>query len=172
MPFPGRRKRAALAAGTHGAAMRKTLWRRTLPPKHGLRAPAFGKKISSIISSISAKHKHFNSFRAVFQQPGPAEPSKCPQGKLCHAGRSPAARMNCALREKRSGCAKAHPPVFFLCVQGQPSLIALTGHSPAQVPQSRHASASITYLPSPSEMAPTGQTPAQVPQAMQSSLIL
>ena len=46
--------------------------------------------------------------------------------------------------------------------------IASTGHSPAQVPQSVHSDALITYFPSPSDIASTGQTAAHVPQEVQS----
>ena len=49
--------------------------------------------------------------------------------------------------------------------------IALVGHSASQVPQSRQASASITYFPSPSAIASAGQTAAQEPQATHSSVI-
>ena len=52
-----------------------------------------------------------------------------------------------------------------------PGWIASFGHSASQVPQSRHASASITYFPSPSLIASAGQTAAQEPQDTQSSEI-
>ena len=39
-------------------------------------------------------------------------------------------------------------------------------------PHSMHASASISYLPSPSAIAPTGHSPSQVPHIIHSSLIL
>ena len=48
---------------------------------------------------------------------------------------------------------------------------ASTGQTLAQLPQSMHTSASITYLPSPSLMQETGHSAAQAPQLMQSSLI-
>jgi hypothetical protein len=50
--------------------------------------------------------------------------------------------------------------------------IAPVGQAASQAPQSRHASASITYLPSPSEIAPTGHSPAHAPHIMQASVIL
>lgn len=49
---------------------------------------------------------------------------------------------------------------------------APTGHVSAQVPQSMHLSASISYLPSPSLIASTGHSAAQAPHEMQSSEIL
>jgi hypothetical protein len=49
---------------------------------------------------------------------------------------------------------------------------APTGQSSAQAPQPMHASASISYLPSPSLIAPTGQESTQAPQDTQSSVIL
>lgn len=49
--------------------------------------------------------------------------------------------------------------------------IAPVGHSLSQVPHSRHASASITYLPSPSLIAPAGHASAHVPQLTHSSEI-
>ena len=52
------------------------------------------------------------------------------------------------------------------CCSGAP-----TGHVSAQAPHSRHASASISYLPSPSEIAPTGHASAHAPHWMQASLI-
>lgn len=52
-----------------------------------------------------------------------------------------------------------------------PGAIADVGHASAQVPQSTHASGSITYLPSPSEIASDGHSPAHVPHITQSSEI-
>ena len=49
--------------------------------------------------------------------------------------------------------------------------IAPVGHAASHAPQSTHASASISYLPSPSEIAPTGHSPSQEPQLTHSSLI-
>ncbi len=49
--------------------------------------------------------------------------------------------------------------------------IAPVGQAASQVPHSRHASASITYLPSPSEIASAGHSLAHVPQATHSSEI-
>lgn len=74
---------------------------------------------------------------------------------------------------------KSAPPLhsrnetLFFHVQSynQPSEIASVGHAAAQVPQSTHSSALITYFPSPSLIAPTGHSPSQVPQLTQSSEI-
>jgi hypothetical protein len=44
--------------------------------------------------------------------------------------------------------------------------IALTGQTPAQVPQLMHLFGSMAYLPAAAAMAATGQIPAQVPHAM------
>jgi hypothetical protein len=49
---------------------------------------------------------------------------------------------------------------------GTSTEIAITGHTPAQVPQEMHFVGSIQYLPSFGEIAITGHTPAQVPQEM------
>ena len=61
--------------------------------------------------------------------------------------------------------------VLYKYLDYSPAEIASVGHSSAQVPQSRHASASITNLPSPSEIASAGHAAAQVPQLTQSSEI-
>lgn len=50
-------------------------------------------------------------------------------------------------------------------------VIVLTGQPAAQLPQSMHLSASITYLSSPMLIAPTGQVLSHAPQEMQSSPI-
>ena len=57
------------------------------------------------------------------------------------------------------------------CANYSPGVIAPVGQASAHVPQSTHASASITYLPSPSEIAPDGHSPAQEPHITQSSVI-
>ena len=62
-------------------------------------------------------------------------------------------------------------PCFYKIFNYSPATIAPVGHSPSHVPQSRHASASITYLPSPSLIASAGQASAHVPQATHSSVI-
>lgn len=49
--------------------------------------------------------------------------------------------------------------------------IALVGHSASQEPQSRQASASITYLPSPSLIASAGHIGTHEPHATHSSEI-
>ena len=49
--------------------------------------------------------------------------------------------------------------------------IAPVGQAASHAPQSTHASASISYLPSPSEIAPTGHSLSQEPQLTHSSLI-
>src|SRR5699024_5798022 len=54
----------------------------------------------------------------------------------------------------------------------QPSSMASLGQASAQVPQSTHWSASMTYLSSPSVMMPMGQASAQAPHLMQASVIL
>ena len=142
-PIMPRKRPDAAAQAQRACAAKRTCARGLLP-----KGPAVLKPPPALTDGytiiISAKHAHFNSFRAALLQN----------------------EKNGRVRRVRTR------PFFMQFVRVQPSLIALTGHSPAHVPQSRHASASITYLPSPSEMAFTGQTPAQVPQAMQSSLIL
>jgi hypothetical protein len=49
--------------------------------------------------------------------------------------------------------------------------IASVGQSSTQEPQSRHFSASMTYLLSPSEIASVGQLPTHEPHEIHSSLI-
>ena len=49
--------------------------------------------------------------------------------------------------------------------------IAPVGQTPSHVPQLTHASASITYCPSPWLIAPTGHSPSHVPQLTQASEI-
>ena len=51
------------------------------------------------------------------------------------------------------------------------SVMEPVGQVAAQVPQPRQASASISYLSSPSVIAPTGHSPAQAPHFTQPSLI-
>lgn len=51
------------------------------------------------------------------------------------------------------------------------ALIASTGHSSAQAPQSTHVSALISYLLSPSLIASTGQTGSQLPHFVHASEI-
>ena len=58
-----------------------------------------------------------------------------------------------------------------LCMPNYSATIAPVGQEASQVPQSRHASASITYFPSPSEIASAGHSPAHVPHATHSSVI-
>lgn len=62
-------------------------------------------------------------------------------------------------------------PLLYADSADYSALIAPFGHSASQVPQSRHASASITYLPSPSLIASAGHTSAHAPQLTHSSLI-
>ena len=65
-----------------------------------------------------------------------------------------------------------HPLVFIIDkLQMNYWPIAPTGQAPAHVPQSTHASASITYCPSPAAIAPTGHSPSHVPQLTQASEI-
>lgn len=45
------------------------------------------------------------------------------------------------------------------------------GQAPAQAPQSRQESASITMCSAPMEIAPTGQALSQAPQETQESLM-
>ena len=59
----------------------------------------------------------------------------------------------------------------FLFSSNYSAEIAPVGHSPSQVPHSRHASASITYFPSPSLIASAGHASAHVPQLTHSSEI-
>jgi len=63
-------------------------------------------------------------------------------------------------------------PRFFLRFVFYSGFGAPTGQTLAQLPQSMHASASITYLSSPSLIASTGHSAAQAPQLMHSSEIL
>ena len=74
-------------------------------------------------------------------------------------------------KRKTRGAAYATPLAFIKFFNYSPATIAPVGHSPSHVPQSRHASASITYLPSPSLIASAGQASAHVPQATHSSVI-
>lgn len=67
-------------------------------------------------------------------------------------------------RQKRSRC-------LILLYGAYACSGAPTGHVSAQAPQSRHVSASMTYLPSPSEIAPAGHASAQAPHWMHASLI-
>ena len=69
---------------------------------------------------------------------------------------------------------KKRPPqktVVFCKLYSYYWLIAPVGQTPAHVPQSRQASASITYCVSPAEIAPTGHSPAHVPQLTHESEI-
>jgi hypothetical protein len=65
----------------------------------------------------------------------------------------------------------ARKEYFVLFVLPYSAEIAPVGQVASQVPHSRHASASITYLPSPSLIASAGHSPAQVPHATHSSEI-
>jgi hypothetical protein len=51
-------------------------------------------------------------------------------------------------------------------------MIASAGHCAAQAPQSKHASASISYWFSPLEIALTGHSASQAPHDKQASVIL
>ena len=69
------------------------------------------------------------------------------------------------------GSRKCSSPLSFGFFRNYSSTIEPVGHVAAQVPQPRHASASISYLSSPSVIAPTGHSPAQAPHFTQPSLI-
>jgi len=68
---------------------------------------------------------------------------------------------------KANQAADSKPPP----APGYALLIALTGHSPSQAPQSMQVGPSIRYFGSPSLIADTGQTSLHAPHIVQASEI-
>ncbi len=73
-------------------------------------------------------------------------------------------------RDRRTMCSSLFACIC-MCMPNYEAEIAPVGHAASQVPHSRHASASISNLPSPSWIASAGHSSAHVPQATHSSPI-